>query len=58
MERWWNDFKLIWLAKHPRPRTMAELDKLVQGAIEYFNTKRAYTTRNGLTAEQFRNQAA
>ena len=44
---------------HPgHPRTMAELDKLVQGAIEYFNTKRAYTTRNGLTAEQFRNQAA
>ncbi|WP_231122419.1 IS3 family transposase [Limosilactobacillus reuteri] len=26
--------------------------------IEYFNTKRAYTSKNGLTAEQFRNQAA
>ncbi|WP_229391146.1 hypothetical protein [Limosilactobacillus reuteri] len=26
--------------------------------MEYFNKKRAYTSRNGLTAEQFRNQAA
>ncbi|MCC4384135.1 hypothetical protein LMB54_10035 [Limosilactobacillus reuteri] len=26
--------------------------------MEYFNTKRAYTSKNGLTAEQFRNQAA
>ncbi|MEO5290281.1 hypothetical protein [Limosilactobacillus allomucosae] len=24
----------------------------------YFNTKRAYKSRNGLTAEKFRNQAA
>ena len=58
MERWWNDFKLIWLARHPRPKTMVELEQLVQDGIEYFNTKRAYTTRNGLTAEQFRSQAA
>ncbi|WP_225357714.1 hypothetical protein [Limosilactobacillus reuteri] len=26
--------------------------------MEYFNTKRGYTSRHGLTAEQFRNQAA
>ncbi|WP_404899846.1 hypothetical protein [Limosilactobacillus reuteri] len=26
--------------------------------MEYFNKKRAYQSRNGLTAEQFRNQAA
>lgn len=58
MERWWNDFKLIWLARHPRPKTMVELERLVQDGIEYFNTKRAYATRNGLTAEQFRSQAA
>lgn len=58
MERWWNDFKLIWLARHPQPKTLAELERLVQEGIEYFNTKRAYATRDGLTAEQFRNQAA
>lgn len=58
MERWWNDFKLIWMDKHARPKTLEELEQLVQGAIEYFNKKRAYTSRNGLTAEQFRNQAA
>ncbi len=57
IERWWNDFKLIWINKHPRPKTLAELEQLVKGAIEYFNTKRAYTSKNGLTAEQFRNQA-
>ncbi|MEM0513375.1 IS3 family transposase [Limosilactobacillus fermentum] len=37
---------------------MVELERLVQDGIEYFNTKRAYATRNGLTAEQFRSQAA
>ena len=58
MERWWNDFKLIWLASHSRPKTLEELEQLVQEGIKYFNTKRAYATRNGLTAEQFRNQAA
>ncbi|WP_431815483.1 IS3 family transposase [Limosilactobacillus portuensis] len=58
MERWWNDFKLVWMNKHARPKTLEELEQLVKGAIEYFNKKRAYTSRNGLTAEQFRNQAA
>ena len=43
IERWWNDFKLIWINKHNRPKTLAELEQLVKGAIEYFNTKRAYT---------------
>ena len=58
MERWWNDFKLIWLEKHPRPKTIEELEQLVKEGIVYFNTKRAYKSRNGLTAEKFRNQAA
>ena len=58
MERWWNDFKLLWFQKHARPKTLSELEQLVKEAVEYFNTKRAYTSRNGLTAEQFRNQAA
>ena len=43
IERWWNDFKLIWINKYTRPKTLAELEQLVKGAIEYFNTKRAYT---------------
>ena len=42
---------------HPRPANLEELEKLVQGAIDYFNRKRAYASKNGLTAEQFRNQA-
>ncbi|MCC4511832.1 hypothetical protein LMB63_11175 [Limosilactobacillus reuteri] len=50
-------FKLIWINKHTRPKTLVELEQLAKGTIEYFNTKRAYTSRNGLTAEQFRNQA-
>ena len=57
MERWWNDFKLVWMNKHAQPKTLEELEQLVKGAIKYFNTKRAYASRNGLTAEQFRNQA-
>ena len=36
---------------------LEELETLVQGAINYFNRKRAYASKNGLTAEQFRNQA-
>ncbi|WP_229278657.1 hypothetical protein [Limosilactobacillus reuteri] len=43
IERWRNDFKLIWINKYTRPKTLAELEQLVKGAIEYFNTKRAYT---------------
>ena len=58
MERWWNDFKLIWLQNHDRPKNLTELAQLVKEAVDYFNTKRAYTSRNGLTAEQFRSQTA
>ncbi|MFJ6965156.1 MAG: hypothetical protein ACIRZ2_01110 [Ligilactobacillus ruminis] len=36
---------------------LEELETLVQGAIDYFNRKSAYASKNGLTAEQFRNQA-
>ncbi|MEO2768760.1 IS3 family transposase [Ligilactobacillus ruminis] len=57
MERWRNDFKHIWMDHHPRPANLKELETLVQGAIDYFNRKRAYASKNGLTAEQFRNQA-
>lgn len=58
MERWWNDFKLIWMNKHSRPKTKTELIQSVEEAIKYFNTKRAYASKNGLTAEKFRNQTA
>ncbi len=58
MERWWNDFKLVWLAKRSRPKTLAELDQSVKKAINYFNTRRAYASKNSLTAEKFRNQVA
>lgn len=57
MERWWNDFKLIWINGHPRPKTLKDLEKLVNEAVIYFNTQRAYTTRKGLTPDEFRNQA-
>ncbi|WP_344693791.1 IS3 family transposase, partial [Ligilactobacillus murinus] len=58
MERWWNDFKLIWLAKRTRPKPLEELEELVKESIEYYNTQRAYTSKNGLTAEKFRVQTA
>ena len=35
IERWWIDFKLNLINKHPRPKTPAELEQPVKGAIEY-----------------------
>ncbi|WP_172585774.1 integrase core domain-containing protein, partial [Ligilactobacillus agilis] len=58
IERWWNDFKLVWLAKRARSKSLPELEQSVQQAIKYFNTERAYASKNGLTAEKFRAQAA
>ncbi|WP_237756776.1 IS3 family transposase [Ligilactobacillus murinus] len=37
---------------------MEELEELVKESIEYYNTQRAYTSKNGLTAEKFRVQTA
>ncbi len=48
MERWWNDFKLIWLAKRARPKTLEELEESVKESIEYFNTQRAYASKKRL----------
>lgn len=48
MERWWNDFKLIWLAKRARPETLEELEESVKESIEYFNTQRAYASKKRL----------
>ena len=58
MERWWNDFKLVWLAKRVRPKSMAELEQSVQQDIKYFHHERAKASKNGLSAEKFRAQAA
>ncbi len=58
LEHWWNDFTLIWSAKRARPKTLEELEESVKESIEYFNTQRAYTSKNGLTAEKFRVQTA
>jgi hypothetical protein len=30
MERWWNEFKHRWMARHPMPKTYQELMKLVE----------------------------
>ncbi|MCL5459602.1 IS3 family transposase, partial [Loigolactobacillus coryniformis] len=30
MERWWNEFKLRWMERHPMPKTLQELEKLVE----------------------------
>ena len=58
MDRYFKDFKLVWLAKRVRPKSMAELEQSVQQAIKYFNTERAYASKNGGSAEKFRAQAA
>ncbi|NBH41982.1 IS3 family transposase, partial [Lactobacillus murinus] len=38
--------------------TLEELEESVKESIEYFNTQRAYASKNGLTAEKFRVQTA
>ncbi|EGM52956.1 hypothetical protein LRU_00891 [Ligilactobacillus ruminis SPM0211] len=30
MERWWNDFKHIWIDHHPRPDNLEELGYLLR----------------------------
>ncbi|WP_304682414.1 IS3 family transposase [uncultured Ligilactobacillus sp.] len=37
---------------------MEELEGSVKESIEYFNTQRAYASKNGLTSEKFRVQTA
>lgn len=57
IERWWNDFKLNWMDGHYMPRTYHELVKLVEAGIRYFNEEVRSTKRNGLTPEEYWNQA-
>ena len=45
MERWWNEFKLRWMDRHPMPKTFEELVKLVEEGIEYFNQPQSFSTK-------------
>ncbi|MHA3066489.1 DDE-type integrase/transposase/recombinase [Lacticaseibacillus saniviri] len=58
MERWWNEFKLRWMARHPMPKTYQELVDLVESGIEYFNHYNRSTQRNGLTPDEYWDEAA
>jgi transposase InsO family protein len=58
MERWWNEFKLRWMERHPMPKTLQELERLVEEGIEYFNHHNRSAQRNGLTPDEYWNEAA
>ncbi|WP_390409976.1 IS3 family transposase [Lacticaseibacillus jixiensis] len=58
MERWWNEFKLRWMDRHPLAKTREELVKLVEEGIEYFNHHNRSAQRNGLTPDEYWNEAA
>jgi Transposase and inactivated derivatives len=57
MERWWSEFKLRWMNRHPIPKTYEELVKLVEKGINYFNCISRSETRNGYTPAEFRSIA-
>lgn len=57
MERWWSEFKLRWMNRHPVPKTYEELVRLVESGINYFNYTSRSDTRNGHTPAEFRNMA-
>lgn len=53
MERWWNEFKLRWLERHPMAKTYNELVRLIEEGIEYFNHSNRSVKRNGLTPDEY-----
>lgn len=57
MERWWNDFKLRWMDRHPRAKTKSELISLVEAGVTYFNSQNPSAQRNGLTPDEYWNEA-
>lgn len=57
MERWWNEFKVNWLASHPTPKTFENLQELIEEGIYYFNYLDRTGQRNGLTAIEYRGEA-
>ena len=58
MERWWNEFKLRWMDRHPLAKTYEELEQLVEEGIEYFNHHNRSAQRNGLTPDEYWGEAA
>jgi transposase InsO family protein len=58
MERWWNEFKLRWMDRHPLAKTYEELKQLVEEGIEYFNHHNRSAQRNGLTPDEYWGEAA
>ncbi|WP_395267230.1 integrase core domain-containing protein [Lactiplantibacillus plantarum] len=57
MERWWNEFKVRWIARHARPATYKELAALVEEGITYFNQLDRSPARNDLTPAEYWNKA-
>ena len=57
MERWWNEFKLRWMASHPVAKTYEELVRLVEAGIDYFNHHNRSAQRNGLTPDEYWDEA-
>lgn len=57
MERWWSEFKIRWYDCHPRPKTLPELEQLVQAGVHYFEHHVRKTQRNGLTPIEYWDQA-
>lgn len=53
MERWWNDFKIRWINLHPVPKTLEELNALIEEGIYYFNKYDRSETRNDLTPDEY-----
>lgn len=57
MERWWNEFKLRWMGRHPMAKTYQELVRLVEEGIQYFNHHNRSAQRNGLTPDEYWDEA-
>lgn len=55
IERWWCDFKHMWMAHHPAPQTLDQLLKLVSAGVTYFNNVEISGKRNNLTAVDYYN---
>ena len=56
MERWWNEFKVRWIARHARPATYKELVALVEEGITYFNQLDRSPARNDLPPAEYWNK--
>lgn len=53
MERWWNEFKLRWLDRHPMPKTYKQLLRLIRDGVRYFNHLNRSAQRGGLTPDEY-----